>query len=158
VEALLPILLARASRSYFGTFEMTFLLPPDGRTPLLIKAKVPKADRDDLVPGFTAALAALRRNGFSQANLACALIQWKAENSSLALHPEAMLRELADGRLEPDLARAVDQVTLAQIDRALKAWLDPERLRFLLLGADAPMLQAAEKAGLTPTTILGPEP
>jgi hypothetical protein len=155
VEALLPILLARASRARFGTFEMAFQLPPDGRTPLLIKAKVPPADRDTLVPGFTAALADLRRSGFSQEDLASALIQWKAGNSVLALHPEALVRELADGRLEPDLALAVGQVTLAQIDQVLKAWLDPERLRFLLLGADAPMLQAAEKAGMKPSTILG---
>jgi hypothetical protein len=154
VEALLPILLARASRARFGTFEMAFELPRDGRTPLLIKAKVPPADRDALVPGCTAALAALR-NGFSQEDLACALIQWKAENSALVLHPEALVRDLADGRLDPDLARAVDQVTLAQVDQALKAWLDPERLRYLLLGADAPMLQMAEKAGLKPSTVLG---
>ena len=65
------------------------------------------------------------------------------------------MRDLADGRLDPDLARAVDQVTLAQVDQALKAWLDPERLRYLLLGADAPMLQMAEKAGLKPSAVLG---
>jgi hypothetical protein len=50
----------------------------------------------------------------------------------------------------------VEQVTLKDIDQALKAWLAPERLRFLLLGADAPLLQAAERAGLKPSTILGP--
>jgi len=157
VAALLPILLARASRSRFGSFELTFQLPPDGRTPLLIKAKVPPADRDALVPGFTAALADLRRSGFSQRELAGALIQWKAENSALALHPEALVRALGDGRLDPDLARAVGQVTLAEIDQVLKAWLDPERLRFLMLGADAPMLQKAETAGLKPSTVLGAE-
>jgi predicted Zn-dependent peptidase len=157
VEALLPILLARASRSLFGTFEMAFQLPPEGHSPLLIKAKVPLADRDALVSGFTAALAGLRRNGFSQEDLACALIQWKAENSALALHPEAMLRELADGRLEPELARAVDQVTLARVDQVLRDWLDPERVRFLLLGADTPMLQAAEQAGLKPSALVGSE-
>jgi hypothetical protein len=155
VEALLPILLTRASRSLFGSFEMTFQLPADTHTPLLIKAKVPQADRDALVPGFMAALERLRGTGFAPEDLACALIQWKAENSALPLHPEALLRETLDGRLDPGLARAVDQVTLNEIDVALKVWLDPARLRFLLLGADAPMLQAAEKAGLKPSTVLG---
>ena len=157
VAALLPILLARASRSHFGALEMTFQLPAQALAPLLIKAKVPLEDRDSLVPGFLAGLEALRSSGFSPEDLACALIQWKAENGALALHPEALVRAQAEGRLQPELARAVAQVTLKEIDRALKAWLEPERLRHLLLGADAPMLQAAEKAGLTPSAILGPD-
>jgi hypothetical protein len=157
VEALLPALLTRSADALFGGFEMSFRLPAEGRTPLLIKAKVPQTERDALVPGFLAALERLRDTGFSPEDLACALIQWKAENSALPLHPEALLRAMADGRLDPALVRAVEQVTLKEIDQALKAWLAPERLRFLLLGADAPMLQAAEKAGLKPSTILGPD-
>jgi hypothetical protein len=102
-----------------------------------------------------AALARLRDKGFSPEDLACALIQWKAENSALPLHPVALLRGMAEGRLDPGLARSVEQVTLKEIDQALQAWLAPDRLRFLLLGADAPLLQAAEKAGLKPSTILG---
>jgi hypothetical protein len=157
VEALLPILLARASRSLFRTFGVTFQFQADGRSPLVIKAKASQADRDGLVPGCMAALDTLRRNGFSSEDLASALLQWKAENSALPLHPEALLRETLDGRLDPDLARAVGQLTLKEIDAALKVWLDPERVRYLLLGADAPMLQAAEKAGLKPSTVLGPD-
>jgi hypothetical protein len=156
VEALLPILLARTARMRFGAFDMAFRLPAEGR-PLLIKAKVPLGDRDGLLPGFLAALDGLRRTGFSPEDLAGALIQWRAENAALALHPEALLRGLTDGRLDPDLARAVGQVTLKEINQALKAWLEPERLRFLLLGADVPMLQAAEKAGLAPSASLGPD-
>jgi predicted Zn-dependent peptidase len=156
VDALLPILLTRASRALFGGFEMTFRLPPEGRTPLLILAKVASADRDALVPGFMAGLERLRGTGFTPEDLACALLQWKAENSALPLHPEALLRETLDGRLEPALAMAVEQVTLKDIDLALKAWLAPERLRFLLVGADAPMLQAAEQAGLKPSLVLSP--
>jgi predicted Zn-dependent peptidase len=156
VEALLPILLTRASRARFGGFEMTFRLPAEGRTPLLIQAKVAQTDRDALVPGLMAGLERLRGTGFTPEDLACALIQWKAENSALPLHPEALLRAMADGRLDPALVRAVEQVTLKEIDQALKAWLAPERLRFLLLGADAPMLQAAEQAGLKPSLVLSP--
>jgi hypothetical protein len=156
VAALLPILLTRASRAVFGNFAMSFRLAP-GNGPLLIKAEVPAPDRDTLVPGFTAALERLRGTGFSPEDLACALIQWKAENSALALHPEALLRETLDGRLDPDLARAVEQVTLKEIDQALQVWLDPQRLRYLLLGADASMLQAADKAGLKPAVMVGPD-
>jgi hypothetical protein len=155
VEALLPALLTRSAGSLFPGFAMTFRLPAEGRTPLLIQAKVPMADRDALVPGFMAALARLRDTGFSPEDLACALIQWKAENGALPLHPVALVRGMAEGRLDPALARSVDQVTLKEIDQALKAWLAPDRLRFLLLGADAPLLQAGEKAGLKPSTILG---
>jgi predicted Zn-dependent peptidase len=155
VDALLPILLTRASRALFGSPAMSFRLPLD-RGPLVIKAEVPLANRDTLVPGFLASLERLRGTGFSPEDLACALIQWKAEGSALTLHPEALLRETLDGRLDPGLARAVEQVTLKEIDRALQAWLDPQRLRFLLVGADAPMLQAVEKAGLKPV-IVGPD-
>ncbi|MDR3673178.1 MAG: insulinase family protein [Holophaga sp.] len=157
VEALLPILLARTSRSRFGGFAMSFRLPADSHGPLLIKAEVPLRDRDTLVPGFMAALERLRSAGFSPEDLACALLQWKAENSALALHPEALLRETLDGRLNPELARAVQRLTLKEIDQALQAWLDPQRLRFLLVGADAGVLQAADKAGLKPVVIVGPD-
>ena len=155
VEALLPGLLARSARALSGPFDMTFTLPAEGAAPLLIKAQAPREERNGLVPGCMAALAALRRNGFSREDLTCALIQWKAENGALGLHPGALLRALGQGRLEPDLARAVDRVTLAAVNQALQAWLEPDRLRYLLLGADAPMLQAAEQAGLAPSAILG---
>jgi hypothetical protein len=61
-----------------------------------------------------------------------------------------------DGRLDPALARSVAAVTVKALDEAVTAWLQPDRLRFLLLGADAPLVQAAEQAGLGPTSILGP--
>jgi predicted Zn-dependent peptidase len=155
VDALLPILLARWSRRQFGSLGMTFTLAQDARTPLLIKARVPSAERDGLVPGFMAALASLRRGGLSEQDLAFAVVQWKAENAALALHPEPLLRDLADGRLDPGLAQAVDRLTLTEVSQALQSWLDPDRLRYLLLGADAPMLQAAEKAGLAPSMVMG---
>jgi len=154
VEALLPILLARTAGSHFGQLAMSFL-PSGGRGPLLIKARAAQGDRDGLVAGFTAGLERLRRVGFSADELALALVQWKAENSALPLHPERLLRGLLDGRLDPALARSVEAVTLPALNQALKAWLDPARLRFLLLGADAPQVQAAEKAGLGPATVLG---
>ena len=155
VTALLPILLARAARSRFSPLGMTFRLPQQPGSPLLIQAKVPLADRDALVPGFLAALESLRQTGFSPEDLACALIQWKAENSALALHPEVLVRETTSGRLDPGLAQSVDRLTLKEIDEVLGAWLAPERIRYLLLGADAPMLRAAEAAGLKPSAVIG---
>jgi hypothetical protein len=150
-EALLPILLARAARTVFSDLEMTFTLVP-GRT-LLVKAKLPQADRDRLVASFTRGLDSLRRDGFSSGDLGFALIQWRAENTALPLHPGALLRRRIEGRLDPGLARAVAGLTVGQVAEALKAWLDPARTRFLLLGGDAPVLQAAEKAGLGPSAI-----
>ena len=147
-----PVLLARAP---FGPWDPTFTLPAEGGAPLLIQAKAPRAEQDGLVPGCLAAMDALRRNGFSQEDLACARVQWKATNGALGLHPATLLRDLGQGRMEPALAQAVDRATLAAVNQALRAWLEPERLRYLLLGADAPMLQAAEKAGLGPSAILG---
>jgi hypothetical protein len=157
VRALLPTLLVRAARSFFGSFAMTFQLSADPQAPLLIKGRVPQADRDNLVSGFKAGLDGLRTSGFSADDLASALVKWKAENNALALHPEAMVRALIDGRLDPDLDQAVERVTLKEVDQALREWLDPERVRFLLLGADAPMIQAAEKAGLGPSALMGNE-
>jgi len=154
-EALLPILLGRAAARCFGGLEMSFRLD-QGRV-LLIQAKVPAGDRDRLVAGCTAGLESLRRSGFTSEELACALLQWQAENASAPLHPGRMLDQILEGRLDPGLAQAVGRTTVKDLDQALNAWLDPGGLRFLLLGADAPLLQAAEKAGLAPSAVLRPE-
>jgi hypothetical protein len=106
------------------------------------------------VPGFAHGLEALRRDGISAADLAAALGQWKAENAALPLHPERLLRALLDGRLDPALLRAADAVTVRAVNDALGTLLSPDNLRFLLLGADAPQVQAAEKAGLGPAATV----
>ena len=152
VEALLPILLQRSAPAIFAHREVRCQLP-EGRA-LLIQVSG-SADRDALVPGLLASLARLRQGGFTPDDLARARVQWKAENGALALHPGTLLDALAGGRFDAGLAGAVEQVRLAEINQALAAWLDPGRLHFLLLGADAPMLRGAEKAGLLPSTILG---
>jgi hypothetical protein len=155
VETLLPILLARTARSCFGGMELSFRLDPGGRAPLLIKAKAPQADRDGFAAGFQAGLEQLRSHGFSKDDLAFARIQWKGEMVALPLHPEDLLRRTAEGRIGPALEQAVDKVTLAEINQAIRTLLAPDRLRFLLLGADAPLVQAAERAGLGPATLVG---
>lgn len=152
-EALLPVLLARATRGWFGEGGTRVQLAGDGTGPLVIRTRVPQGDRDRLVPEFTAALAALASRGFTSEDLARARVQWLAERAALPLHPEPMLRQLAGGRLDPALAGAVDRLEPGTVTDALKAWLDPARLRYLLLGADAGMVQAAEKAGLGPAVL-----
>ena len=116
--------------------------------------KALQEQRDSLVDGFTAGLEALRRTGISPADLAAARSQWKAGNVALPLHPERLLRALLDGRLEPALLRAVDAVTVQSMNQALGDLLRPDRLRYLLLGPDAPQVQAAEKAGLGPAVMV----
>jgi hypothetical protein len=153
VEALLPILLVRASRTVLGAWITSYQMDPGPSTPLVIKVRASRVGHEGLVQEFAAALETLRAQGFTANDLACALIQWKAENQALPLHPEALLRGQVRGRLDPDLAQAVERVTLREINETLKAWLQPGNLRFLLLGADAPMVQAAEKAGLGPVAI-----
>jgi hypothetical protein len=155
VEVLLPILLSRTARAFFGGMEMAFRLDPGGQTPLLIKAKVAQAHRDGSPAGFLAGLEGLRTRGFTREDLAFARIQWEGENVALPLHPEALLRRIVDGRAGPALEQAVQRVTVAEVNQALKTLLAPDRLHYLLLGADAPLVQAAEKAGLGPTVLLG---
>jgi hypothetical protein len=154
-EALLPILLARAAQGWFGEGGATVRLAQDGPGCLVIRARVAQVDRDRLVPGFATALAALAARGFGAEDLARARVQWQAGRAALPLHPEPMLRELAGGRLDPGLVAAVDALDPAAVNGVLRAWLEPARLRFLLLGADAAMVQAAEKAGLGPTALSG---
>lgn len=150
-EALLPVLMARAVQGWFGEAATRVQQDPGG--PLLIIARVAQGQRDRLVPGFAAALVSLRAQGCTADDLARARVQWQAGNAALPLHPEDLLRALAGGRLDPALARAVDRLTLAEMNEALKACLDPARMRYLLLGADAAMVQAADQAGLGPTVL-----
>ena len=155
VEVLLPILLARTSRTFFGGMDMAFRLDPGSRAPLLIKAKVPLAGQDGLAAGFLAGLNGLRTRGFSLEDLEFARIQWRGENLALSLHPEDLLHRIADGLVGPALEQAVETVTVAELNQALKTLLAPERLTFLLLGADAPLVRAVEQEGLGPVALVG---
>ena len=44
---------------------------------------------------------------------------------------------------------------MAELNQALKTLLAPERLTFLLLGADAPLVRAVEQEGLGPVALVG---
>jgi hypothetical protein len=157
-EALLPLLLARVSWRCFGDLAPTFQLRPElGGRParcLRIQLQVAGAARERMPAGFMGALEALRRDGFSAEELADARSQWQQGRAALVLHPDQLLERTLDGQLDPGLIRAVDQATLAELNQALRAWLDPQRFRFLLLGADAALVQAAEKAGMAPSTLI----
>ena len=155
VQVLLPILLGRTSRAFFGAMEMTFRLEPGGQAPLLIKAKAPQADRDGFAAAFLAGLERLRSRGVSREDLEFARIQWRGQLVALPLHPEELLRRSAAALVGPALQQSVEKVTVQDVNQALKALLAPDRLRFLLLGADAPMVQAAVQAGMGPSTLVG---
>jgi hypothetical protein len=153
-EELLPWLLARTSRTGAEDVPLTIQLAPEGRS-LVLKARLPQDRRDLLLPGFLAALERMRRDGCDASDLEHARSRWRAANTALTLHPEALLDRLTAGRLDPALAKAVGDLTVADLNQAIRAWLAPERLRYLLLGADAAMVQQAEKAGLGPASTLG---
>jgi hypothetical protein len=51
-------------------------------------------------------------------------------------------------RIDLTFVQLVELVTVDEINKAIKAWLNPERIRILLLGANMPKKQDIEKAGL----------
>jgi len=161
-EALLPLLLARVSWHYFGDLAPTFQLRPElGGRParcLRIQLQVAGTARERMPGGFMAALEALRRDGFTAEDLADARNQWQHGRAARVLHPGQLLEGTLEGQLDPGLVRAVGQAALPELNQALRAWLDPERLRFLLLGADAALVQAAEKAGMAPSSLVSATP
>ena len=92
VDALLPILLTRASRAQFGARD-AFRLPPEGRGPLVIMARVPGGPRRPGA-GCRRRPGGIADQGFTADDLGCALIQWKAENRPCPCTP----RPCCEGR------------------------------------------------------------
>jgi predicted Zn-dependent peptidase len=153
LEEVLGLLLEGISLTPFDGLDLAVSLQPSG--PMLLKATGGDAARATLVSGLVVALDLLRTKGFSDGDLARAKERWRARNEARPLHPEAMARRLLRGA-EPVSASAVEAVTAKDVNAALAAWLEPERLRFLLLGGDAAMLQAGEKAGLGKAVLVKP--
>ena len=150
-EELLALLLQRAFRDPLGDLDLSFSLEPAG--PLILKAGARDASRSALLPGaFLDRLNQLRSKGFTSEDLVRARIQWRARKAALALHPEVLVKEL----LQIPLDRDVEAVTVAEVNQTLTAWLEPEGLRYLLLGGDALTLKAAETAGLGTAVLVKP--
>jgi hypothetical protein len=154
VEEVLAILLERTSRTPSIGLKLTFSLLGGG--PLLVKAEGRDAARDTLVAGLVEALAQLRTKGFSDEDLQRAKVQWRARKAALPLHPEAMVHQILLNALNPSTDQAVEALTVKEVNAAITAWLEPERLRYLLLGGDAGMLQAAKDAGLGAASLVKP--
>jgi predicted Zn-dependent peptidase len=154
VEEVLAILLERTSRTPTTGLKLSFLLEDGG--PLLIKAEGRDAARDTLVAGLVEALAQLRTQGFSAEDLGRAKVQWRARKAALPLHPELLVHQILRKAPGPALDQAVEALTVKDVNAAMTAWLEPARLRFLLLGGDAGVLQAAKDAGLGAASLVKP--
>ena len=143
LEELLAILLEGIALTPYDGLDLTAALEPGG--PIRFKATGRDANRLTLVPGLMVALDLLRNKGFSEGDLERAKVLWRARNAARTLHPAAQVRQLL---LEPAsaTAAAVAGLTIQEVDAALAAWLQPEAMRFLLLGGNQAMLQAGEKA------------
>jgi len=153
VEALLPVLLEGISLTPFDGLDLTVSLQPSG--PMLLKATGRDAARATLVGGLAVALDLLRTRGFSEGDLDRAKVRWRARRATRTLHPESLVRRLP---LEAEAVAegAVEALTPEAVNGALATWLEPEGMRFLLLGGDAAMLQAGEKAGLGKAVLIKP--
>jgi hypothetical protein len=134
--------------------QRTCRVGPD--QPFLLKLKAGTDTRDGLPTVLLASLASLRTQGFTAADLDRARIRWKARRAALPLHPADLLHRLQAGALDPAFDRGVDALDVGTVNAALARILDPAALRYLLLGADASQVQAAEKAGLGPATLFKP--
>jgi len=156
-EELLAIMLARTGLAPSGKLELSATLTRGTRSILVLKAVAGETAREALVPGVLAILDAWRTRGFTAEDLGRARIQWQAELASLPLHPQALLNRTLQGALDPELSRAVAAVSLQEVNGLLATWLAPAKLRFLLLGGDAALVQAAEAAGLGPVAQLTPD-
>lgn len=145
-EPVLAVLLERLCRASGEGLNLELSLRPGG--PWILKAGVRDVAKDALVPGVMSLLDALRTKGFTAEELDRAKVLWRSRHLALPLHPEALLHGILAQTAGPAMEQAVAAVTLAEVNKALTAWLEPARLRFLLLGGDADLLKAAEQAGL----------
>lgn len=145
---LLPIALNQTVKSFSNDFQMVVSLSENLQS-LFIKTQIPKIDRDRRIIEFISSLDKLQKNQISSEDLRRALIQWKSENNALALHPAKLLHQAAIDRIDSAFLRSVELVTVDDINQAIKLWLNPERIRMLLLGANIPSKESMEKLGLT---------
>ena len=150
IEALLAILLDQRSEAPAGPLEVEIFLVPRG--PVLFHWVAAATNRDALVPSLVAALTRLRSQGVTPEGLERARLRWKAENTALALHPQRLLSQALQG----DRTAEVEAVTLQELNAAVAAWLAPGNLHYLLLGADADLVKAAQNAGLGAPLLIQP--
>jgi len=84
-------------------------------------------------------LEALRRRGFTQADLDQARAAWLGHRSVEALDPEAQMAAALDGMLGRGASpEQVQALKLDELNAGLQRWLDPARLRAGVLGDPEP--------------------
>lgn len=119
---------------------LALLLPGD---PALLPVRFqmegprPMATLDVGAPGPVAATAlmlerlqALRRRGFTEADLHRARAAWSAGRALVALHPEALLDQaLAEARESAATPARMEALTIEALNGELQRWLDPARLQ-----------------------------
>jgi len=154
VGELLAILLEQGPRAVAPGLALACSLE-SGR-PLLIKLKAGAAGRAVLVGGLRSTLEDLRSRGFTAQEVTRARLRWKARLTALPLHPGDLIHRYGQGVLDPGFQAKVEAVGVQQINSALASLLAPDALRYLLLGGDDELVQAAEKAGLGPVTLVKP--
>jgi hypothetical protein len=75
-------------------------------------------------------LQALRRRGFTEADLHRARAAWSAGRALVALHPEALLDQaLAEARGSAATPARMEALTVEALNGELQRWLDPARLQ-----------------------------
>ena len=153
VEALLRVLLEGIALTPFDGLDLAVTLQPEG--PMILKATGRDEAKATLVPGLKVALDLLRSQGFSEGDLERAKVRWRAREAARPLHPDSLVRQVLR-ETGPDLDRWVEGLTRKEVNAALTAWLEPDGMRFLLLGGDAGMVQAGEKAGLGKAVLVKP--
>ena len=153
VEALLRELFEGIALTPFDGLDLAVTLQPAG--PMILKATGRDTAKATLVSGLKVALDLLRTQGFSEGDVERAKVRWRGREAARPLHPENLVRQVLR-ESGPDLGRAVEALAAKDVNAALAAWLEPDGLRFLLLGGDAGMIQAGEKAGLGKAVLVKP--
>jgi predicted Zn-dependent peptidase len=157
VSILLPIVLDRTAKTLQSKLQLFFCLS-DNLQSLLIKTQTPKIDQNQCVIEFISLLDQIQKCKISPEELRRALIHWRAENAALSLHPSDLTHQLVNNRLDPELLKAIELITVEDLNQAIKLWLKPERVNILLLGAETPKEQDIKKAGLLDWTGCSPTP
>ena len=124
--------------------------------PRVIQAvSLPGARLEDALGGFQALLAQLRGRVWTDADLTWARGIWRAEENARALHPPQMTASLASGGTQVLDPRAASESTSpGEIQKIIRAWLEPSALHWLILGGRAEDKAMLEKSGLAPVTAV----
>lgn len=131
-HVLLGILLERSFRASPDEGTVLETPRPEGDAgPLLFRVPSPSGKSEKLL---RERLDRLVTQGFSASELAQAKIRWRAERSALTLHPEEELSVRARGALLGEPGLFLEEITLENVNEALRSRLSPKGLRWFVKG------------------------